>query len=112
MIREALSSVRATLSPPAQSATRSRIVAVGHSCAAGPVVLSSTALSVAGLSLQGRRSGLFGRKMMVFGLLVAVVLLASLAFIPIVALLVWLVVTAVVLIRSPAIAVESSTATR
>ena len=35
----------------------------------------ATALSVACLSTQGRRSGLFGRKMTIFGLIVAVVLL-------------------------------------
>jgi hypothetical protein len=66
----------------------------------------ATALSVAGLSVQGRRSGLFGRKMMIFGLVVAVILLASIAFIPIVALLAWLVVTAIVLIRRPLIATQ------
>jgi hypothetical protein len=70
----------------------------------------ATSLSVACLSVQGRRNGLFGRKMMIFGLVVAFILLASFAFIPIVALLVWLVVTAVVLIRRPTVAVQSSTA--
>jgi hypothetical protein len=66
----------------------------------------ATALSVACLSVQGRHAGLFGRKMMIFGLIVAVILLASLAFIPIVALLIWLVVTAIVLIRRPTIAAQ------
>jgi hypothetical protein len=66
----------------------------------------ATALSVACLSVQGRRSELFGRRMMIFGLIVAVILLASLAFIPIAALLIWLVVTAIVLIRRKTIAVQ------
>ncbi len=69
----------------------------------------ATALAVTCLSVQGRHAGLFGRKMMIFGLFVAVVLLASLAFIPIVALLLWLIVTAVVLIRRPTVAAQLST---
>ncbi|MEO9140350.1 MAG: hypothetical protein ABI345_14950 [Jatrophihabitans sp.] len=81
---------------------------VGFAMVGLPGMLA-TALSVAILSVQGRHTGLFGRKMMIFGLIVAVILLASLAFIPIVALLVWLVVTAVVLIRRPAVAAQSPT---
>jgi hypothetical protein len=59
----------------------------------------AAALAVAGLSVQAYRAGIFGRKMEVFGIAVAVILLASLAFLPIIALLIWVVVTAIVLIR-------------
>jgi hypothetical protein len=59
----------------------------------------AAALAVAGLSLQAYRAKLFGRRMAAFGLVVAVILIPSLAFFPIIALLVWLVVTAVVLLR-------------
>ena len=62
----------------------------------------AAALAVAGLSLQAHRAGLFGRPMQVFGIVVALILLASLAFIPIAALLVWLVVAAIVLVRRSA----------
>lgn len=61
----------------------------------------ATALSVACLSVQGRRAGLLGRNMTGFGLIVALVLLAGMAFIPIAVLLIWLVVSAVLLIREP-----------
>jgi uncharacterized protein YraI len=59
----------------------------------------SAALAVVGLSVQAYRARLFGRKMEVFGIAVAVILLPSLAFFPILALLIWLVITAIVLIR-------------
>jgi hypothetical protein len=62
----------------------------------------AAALAVAGLSVQAHRAGLFGRRMEVFGIAVAVILLGSLAFIPIVALLVWMVAAAVVLVRRSA----------
>ena len=59
----------------------------------------AAALSVAGLSVQAYRAGLFGRRMQVFGIVVAVILIGSLEFLPVLALLLWLVVTSVVLIR-------------
>jgi hypothetical protein len=60
----------------------------------------AAALSVAGISVQARAAGVFGRRMTIFGYAVAVVLLAALAFIPIVALLAWTVAAAIVLLRT------------
>ena len=62
----------------------------------------AAALSVACLSVQARSAGLFGRKLAVFGLVVAVLLLGALAFVPILALLIWLVVASITLMRSRA----------
>jgi hypothetical protein len=64
--------------------------------------MMATALSVAGVTVQAHAAGLFGGRLRVLGLVVAVVLLASLAFIPIVALFAWLVVVSIVLMRRPA----------
>jgi hypothetical protein len=61
----------------------------------------AAALSVAGITLQARSVGYLGRKLSMFGLATAVVLLGSIAFIPIAALVIWLVVTAVTLLRMP-----------
>jgi hypothetical protein len=63
----------------------------------------ATALSIAFLSVQAHAAGIFGARMRTFGLIVAVLLLASLEFFPIAALLVWLIVAAIVLLRAPAI---------
>jgi hypothetical protein len=62
----------------------------------------AAALSVAAISLQARAANLFSHRMTVFGCVVAVILLASIAFVPIVALLAWLVVVAITLLRSEA----------
>ena len=62
----------------------------------------AAALCVACLSAQARAAGIFGRKLTILGLVASVVLLASFLFIPIVALLVWLVAASIVLMRSPA----------
>jgi hypothetical protein len=62
----------------------------------------AASVSIACLSVQARAAGLFGARMFRFSLLVAVVLLAAAVFIPIVALLIWLVVVAVSLRRSAA----------
>lgn len=72
----------------------------GFTMVAVPGMLAA-ALSVGLLSTQAYRAGLFGRKMRIFGIAVAVILLASLAFVPILALLLWLIVTAILLIRYP-----------
>ena len=63
--------------------------------------MTATALSVAGMTVQAHAAGLFGGRLRILGVVVAVVLLASLAFLPIVTLLVWLVVVSVVLMRRP-----------
>jgi membrane-bound metal-dependent hydrolase YbcI (DUF457 family) len=59
----------------------------------------ATALSIACLDLQARAAGLFGAWLARFSFAVAVVLLASMAFAPIVALLIWLVAVTVTLAR-------------
>jgi len=65
----------------------------------GVAGMLAAALSVAQLSLLARSAGVFGRKLMVLGLVVAVVLLGANAFVPIVALLVWLVIASITLLR-------------
>jgi hypothetical protein len=60
----------------------------------------AAALSVAAISAQARAANLFGRRMTAFGYVVAVILLAAVLFVPIVALLVWLVVAAIVSLRT------------
>jgi hypothetical protein len=89
-------------SDPAATATLLRLTNDGGFIMVAVPGMLAAALAVAGLSLQAHRAGLFGRPMQVFGIVVAVILLASLAFIPIAALLVWLVVTAIVLVRRSA----------
>ncbi len=71
---------------------------IGFTMVAIPGMIA-TAIGVAGLTLQAHHAGLFGRWLLRFGLAVSVVLLASFAFLPIVALLGWLLVTSVVLLR-------------
>jgi len=68
---------------------------------AGGAGMLAAALSVASVSLQARAAGVFSPAMARFSLLVSVVLLGSLAFIPILALLVWVVVVAITLVRRP-----------
>lgn len=59
----------------------------------------SAALAVVVLSVQGRQAGIFGPRLAIFGEIVAVLLLFSLLFVPIIALLVWSVVVAVSWLR-------------
>ncbi len=73
------------------NATGFAIVALGGMLAAG--------LSVASLSLQGRTAGVFSARIANFGVIVAVVLLAALAFIPIAALWIWVIVATISLTR-------------
>jgi hypothetical protein len=61
----------------------------------------SAALSILCLSVQARAVGLFGTRLLVFSVIVSILLLGALAFLPILALLVWLIVVAVTLIRTP-----------
>lgn len=63
----------------------------------------AASLGIACLSVQAHRAGIFGKRLLSFSLVVAVVLLASLEFFPIVALLIWLVVVAVALLRRPSV---------
>jgi hypothetical protein len=60
---------------------------------AGVAGMIAAGLTVACLSVQGHRLGLIGPKTRLFGIAVGIVLLASLTFIPIIALLIWVVVT-------------------
>lgn len=59
----------------------------------------AAALSIACLSAQARAAGLFGAGLARFSLIVAVVLLASVAFVPILALFIWSIVVAAGLLR-------------
>jgi len=59
---------------------------------AGVAGMIAAGLSVACISVQGYRVGLIGPKTRVFGIAVGIVLLASIAFVPIIALLIWVVV--------------------
>ena len=61
----------------------------------GVAGMLAVALSIACLSVQARAAGIFGVRLTRFSLAVAVVLLASVAFVPILALLVWLVTVTV-----------------
>jgi hypothetical protein len=63
--------------------------------------MSMAAVSIAGMSVQARSVGLFGKRMLVFSLVIAVLLLGSLAFAPIAGLFVWIVAALVVLMRTP-----------
>jgi len=65
----------------------------------GVAGMLAAALSVAHLSLLARSAGVFGRKLTVLGLGVAVVLLGAIAFVPIVALLIWAVIASITLLR-------------
>lgn len=60
----------------------------------------AASLSIACLSLQARSAGVFGSRLTRFSLVVAVLLLGAVAFVPILALLVWLIVVTVALTRS------------
>jgi hypothetical protein len=74
---------------------------VGFAMVGLPGMLAA-ALCVACLSVSGHAVGLFGRGMSIFGLVVAVVLLAALAFVPVFAFLIWMVVAAVMVMRNGA----------
>jgi hypothetical protein len=65
----------------------------------GVAGMTAAAVSIACLSVQAHSVGLFGRGFLIFGLVVAVLLLGALAFFPIVALLIWMIVVSVVSIR-------------
>jgi hypothetical protein len=60
----------------------------------------AAAVSVAWLSVMGRRCGILGPVLGWSGIVVAVLLLGAIAFIPIAALLIWVVAVAVSLIRA------------
>jgi hypothetical protein len=66
---------------------------------AGVAGMIAAGFTVACLSVQGYRLGLIGPKTRIFGIAVGIVLLASIAFVPIIALLIWVVVTAIQSLR-------------
>jgi hypothetical protein len=70
----------------------------------GVAAMLAASLSVACLSVMARRTGVLGRRLSACGLVVAVLLLAGVMFLPIGALALWMLVTAIVLIRRPATA--------
>jgi hypothetical protein len=59
----------------------------------------AVALAIGMLSVQAGRSGLFGRRLMIFGVAMAVITLASFEFFPLLAVLVWCIVVGIVLAR-------------
>lgn len=59
------------------------------------------ALAIASLATTARRAGYFGQGLYVFSLLMAFILLFSIMFFPMAALVVWLLTMAVVLVRRP-----------
>jgi hypothetical protein len=63
----------------------------------------SAAVAVATLSVQGHAAGVFGGRMRAAGIVTALVLILSPLFIPIVALLAWVLAAAVMWIRRPAL---------
>jgi hypothetical protein len=65
----------------------------------GVAGMLAAALAVICLSVQGNRAGVIGNRTKVFGFVVSVVLLAGIAFVPILALLAWTVVLAVQWLR-------------
>ena len=76
----------------------------------GVAGMLAAALSIACLSVQARAAGIFGARLARFSLAVAVVLLASVVFLPILALLIWLVAVTVTLTRAaPAASAVTST---
>ncbi len=62
----------------------------------------AAAVAVATLSVQGHTAGIFGTKMRAAGLITAVLLLLSMLFAPILALLAWVLAAAITWIRTPA----------
>lgn len=66
----------------------------------GVAGMSTAALGIACLSVQAHATGLFGRRLLIFSLVVALALLGSIAFVPIIALLIWLIVVSIALSRS------------
>ncbi|HEY4347563.1 MAG TPA: hypothetical protein VGM80_08230 [Gaiellaceae bacterium] len=86
-------------SSPVPSAELLRFSNDGGFAMAGIGGMLAAALCVACVSIQARGAAIFGRKLTIFSLVVAVVLLASFAFVPILALLAWLIVTAITLVR-------------
>jgi hypothetical protein len=66
---------------------------------AGVAGMIAAGFTVACLSVQGYRLGLIGPKTRIFGITVGIVLLASIAFVPIIALLIWVVSMAIQSLR-------------
>jgi hypothetical protein len=61
--------------------------------------MTAAALAIVCLSVQGRSAAIHSRRTSIFGIVVAVVLLASIAFVPIAAALLWTLVIAVQWLR-------------
>jgi hypothetical protein len=76
----------------------------------GVAGMLAAALSIACVSVQARSAELFSRRLTRFSLVVAVLLLGSVAFVPILALLIWLIVVAVALTRATTVRRPASAA--
>ncbi len=59
----------------------------------------AASLSLAALTVQGFAAGFFGRKLLIFGLVIAVGLLGSVFFFPMLLLVIWVIVITIVLMR-------------
>ncbi|HWY89260.1 MAG TPA: hypothetical protein VNY31_01175 [Solirubrobacteraceae bacterium] len=82
---------------------RAEVLRFGNDVGFGMVGVAgmlAASLSIACLSLQARSAGVFSPRLTKFSLVVAVLLLGSVAFVPILALLIWLIVVTVALRRS------------
>jgi hypothetical protein len=86
-------------SAPIPSADLLRFSNDGGFAMAGIAGMLAAALCVACVSVQARQAAIFGRKLTIFSLAAALLLLASFAFFPILALLAWLVAAAITLLR-------------
>lgn len=64
----------------------------------------AVALAIVAIAVQARSAGAFGTAMTVFSIIMAVITLASFLFFPLLAPLLWVLVTSIVLIRRPALA--------
>ncbi len=69
----------------------------------------AAAVAVATLSVQGHTAGVFGTKMRAAGLITALLLLLSMLFAPILALLAWVLAAAITWIRTPVPTVLATT---
>ena len=76
---------------------------------AGIAGMAAISLAILSVSIQAHAAGVFGTKLLALSVLVAVVLLAAFLFVPIIALMLWLVVVAVVLVRRPEVDVVPAT---
>lgn len=101
VLMAAVAGASLTGSAPVPGADLLRFSDAGGFAMVGVGAMLAASLCIACVSIQARAAGIFGRRLTILGLVVSVVLLASVFFVPIVALLVWLVAASVALVRAP-----------